>query len=276
MKTQRLPADATHPLGDLLRQWRGRRGLSQLQLAGEVGVSQRHLSFIEVGRSEPSRALVLGLAQALGVPLRDRNALLLAAGYAPMYPDPAWDADEMRAVHRALHRLLRQHEPFPAMVLDRQWNVLATNSAAPRFFGAFVDLSARPRPRNLLHLVFDPQGLRPAIANWSQVARSLFERIAREAVGGVIDEAMRRLIDELRRYPDVDTGWTSADTSGGGPVIPITFMKAGERLSYFSLVATVGTPRTVAAQELRVECMFAADEATEEMHVQVFGDGSHS
>ncbi len=262
---------APYPLGDLLRQWRGRRGWSQLQLAGEVGVSQRHLSFIEVGRSEPSRALVLGLAQALGVPLRDRNALLLAAGYAPMYPDPAWDADEMRAVRRALDRLLRQHEPFPALVLDRHWNVLSTNAAAPRFFGGFVDLSTRPRPRNLLHLVFDPQGLRPFIANWPQVARGLFERIAREAVGGVIDDAMRALIAELRGYPGVDSGWDSADGGGGGPVIPITFEKDGRTLSYFSMVSTVGTPRTIAAQELRVECMFAADDATEAWHEATFG-----
>ncbi len=273
MKTQRLPAGAPHPLGELLRQWRARRGLSQLQLAGEVGVSQRHLGFVEVGRSEPSRALVLCLAQALGVPLRDRNALLLAAGYAPLYPDPAWDADEMRSVRRALDRLLAQHEPFPALVLDRQWNVLATNAAAPRLFGAFVDLAARPRPRNLLHLVFDPQGLRPFIADWPQVARGLFERIAREAVGGVIDAPMRQLVDELRRYPDVDAGWESADAHGAGPVIPLTLVKDGERFSYFSMVSTVGTPRAIAAQELRVECLFAADDATEARHAQVFGGG---
>ena len=266
MSTQRLPPDAPHPLGELLREWRRRRGWSQLQLALEVGVSQRHLGFVEVGRSEPSRALVLGLAQALGVPLRDRNALLLAAGYAPMYPDPAWDADEMRAVNRALDRLLRQHEPYPALVLDRHWNVLRTNDAAPRLFGRFVELSARPRPRNLLHLVFDPQGLRPHIANWPQVARGLFERIAREAVGGVLDDGMRRLLAELRAYPDVDTGWESSDATGAGPVIPIEFVHAGRTFSYFSLVSTVGTPRAIAAQELRVECMFAADAATEAWH----------
>ena len=262
-----------HPLGDLLRDWRRRRrrrGLSQLQLATEVGVSPRHLGFVEIGRSEPSRALVLGLAQALDVPLRDRNALLLAAGYAPMYPYPAWNADEMRAVNRAVARLLRQHEPYPALALDRHWNVLHVNAAAPRFFGRFVDLSTRPRPRNLLHLVFDPQGLRPIIANWPQVARGLFERIAREAVGGVIDDRMRALIAELRAYPDVDAGWESADATGAGPIVPIEFIDGPHVRSYFSLVATVGTPRAIAAQELRVECMFAADEATEAWHEQAF------
>ncbi len=267
MSTKPLP----HPLGDLLREWRRRRGWSQLQLAAEVGVSQRHLGFIEVGRSEPSRALVLGLARVLDIPLRERNALLLAAGYAPLYPDPAWDADEMRAVRRALDRLLRQHEPFPAVVLDRHWNVLQANAAAPRLFGRFVDLAARPQPRNLLHLLFDPQGVRPFIANWPEAARGLFERIAREAVGGVIDERLRDLIDELRRYPDVDTGWRSVDAAGAGPVIPVTFVKDGESFSYFSMVSTVGTPATVAAQELRVECMFAADDATEAWHLAASG-----
>lgn len=268
MRPRRLPADAPHPLGDLLRAWRARRGWSQLRLASEVGMSQRHLGFIEVGRSEPGRALVLGLARALDVPLRDRNALLLAAGYAPMYADPAWDADEMRIVHRALDRLLAQHEPFPAVVMDRHWNVLQANAAAPSLFGRFVDLAARPRPRNLLHLVFDPLGLRPHIANWPEVARGLFERIGREAVGGVIDERMRGLIAELRRYPDVDTGWQSAEPVGAGPVIPITFVDGSTRLSYFSMVSTVGTPTTIAAQELRVECMFAADDATQAWHEQ--------
>ena len=274
MRSARLPADAPHPLGELLRQWRARRAFSQMRLAQEVGVSQRHLGFIEVGRSEPSRALVLGLARALDVPLRERNALLLAAGYAPMYADPAWDAGEMRIVRRALDRLLRQHEPYPAVVLDRHWNVLQANDAAPRLFGAFVDLAARPRPRNLLHLVFDPDGLRPHIANWREVARGLFERIAREAVGGVIDERMRELVDELRRYPDVDTGWQSAEPAGAGPVIPVTFVRRGEAFSYFSMVSTVGTPTAVAAQELRVECMFPADDATEARHARAFGPGA--
>jgi transcriptional regulator with XRE-family HTH domain len=270
MRSRSLPASASHPLGDLLRHWRARRGLSQLELSADIGVSQRHLSFIESGRSDPSRALVLGLTQALDVPLRDRNALLLAAGYAPMYPDPAWNAAEMRAVNRALERMLRQHEPFPAVVMDRHWNVLATNAAAPRFFGSFIDLAARAQPRNLLHLVFDPHGMRPFIANWPQVARGLFERIAREAVGGVIDKKMQALIAELKGYPDIDVGWEGAEVLAAGPVIPISFVKDGRPRSYFSMVSTVGTPRTIAAQELRVECMFAADDATQAWHLEMF------
>ncbi len=251
------------PLGTLLRQWRDTRGRSQLALSMDMGVSQRHISFVESGRSVPSRALLLGIANALDVPLRDRNALLLAAGYAPMYAEAAWDAAEMRVVHRALERMLRQHEPYPALVTDRHWNVLMTNEAAPKFFGQFIALGKFPKPRNLLRLMFDPQGLRPFVANWEQVAASLFQRIHREAVGGVLDAAMRALVDELLAIPGVDPGWRSAEVSSTSPVVPITFCRDGSTSSWFSMVSTVGTPQTAAAQELRVECMFPVEEAAE-------------
>ena len=247
------------PLGALLRQWRDARGRSQLELAMDMGVSQRHISFIESGRSSPSRALLLGVANALDVPLRDRNALLLAAGYAPMYAEPAWDAAEMRVVHRALERMLKQHEPYPALVMDRHWNVLMTNEAAPRFFGQFVDLGRYPKPRNLLRLMFDPKGLRPVVANWEAVAASLFQRIHREAVGGVLDDAMRALVDELLALPGVELDWRVAEAPSTSPVIPISFVVDGVVSNWFSMVTTVGTPQTVAAQEMRVECMFPAD-----------------
>jgi transcriptional regulator with XRE-family HTH domain len=255
------------PLGSLLREWRHRRGRSQLDLALEMGVSQRHISFIESGRSGPSRALLIGLARALDVPLRDRNALLLAAGYAPMYAEAAWDAAEMRAVHKALQRMLRQHEPFPALVMDRHWNVLMTNDSAPRFFGSFIDLARYARPRNLLRMMFDPQGLRPFVANWAEVAASLFQRIHREAVGGVLDATTRSLIEELLSFPDVTPDWRTAAVPSTSPVVPISFVDAGGVSNWFSLVTTVGTPQTVAAQELRVECMFPADDATEARHL---------
>ena len=248
---------ASSPVGTLLRQWRATRGRSQLELAMDMGVSQRHVSFVESGRSTPSRALLLGRCNALDVPLRDRNAWLLAAGYAPMYAEPAWDAAEMRVVHRALERMLRQHEPYPALVMDRHWNVLMTNEAAPRFFGQFVDLGRFPRPRNLLRLMFDPRGLRPFVANWEDVAASLFQRIHREATGGVLDDAMRALVDELLSFPGVSSAWRTAEVASTSPVVPIAFVGQG---AWFSMVSTVGTPRTASAQELRVECMFPADD----------------
>ncbi len=248
------------PLGTLLRQWRDTRGRSQLALSMDMGVSQRHISFVESGRSVPSRALLLGIANALDVPLRDRNALLLAAGYAPMYAEAAWDAAEMRVVHRALERMLRQHEPYPALVMDRHWNVLMTNEAAPKFFGQFIALGKFPRPRNLLRLMFDPKGLRPFVANWEAVAASLFQRIHREAVGGALDATMRALVDELLAMPGVESNWRGADVPSGSPVAPIEFTKGGATSRWFSMVSTVGTPQTVAAQELRAEFMFPVDE----------------
>jgi transcriptional regulator with XRE-family HTH domain len=251
--------------GAMLRYWRERRAKSQLELSLDAGVSQRHISFIEVGRSQPSRQMLVDLATALDMPLRDRNTLLLAGGYAPIYPDGAWDDPEMAVISRALERMLRQHEPFPALVIDRYWNVLMTNQAAPRFFGSFCDLSARPKPRNMLELMFDPAGMRPFIADFPAVAASLMQRVHRETVGRVADAGTKDLLARLLAFPDVEPQ-DAAGVQAAMPVIPLGFVKAGKRLNYFSMVTTVGTPRTVAAQELRIECMFPADEETEALH----------
>src|SRR5580692_926832 len=179
---------APSPAGVILRQWRNIRGKTQLDLSFDAGISQKHISFVESGRSIPSRQTLLDLAQALDVPLRERNELLTAAGYAALYPHHALDAPAMNSINKALQRMLRQHEPFPAIVLDRHWNVLMTNDAAPRLFNCFIDIAARPSPRNLLHLVFDPAGMRPFVANWPATARGLLARVYREALGRVIDE----------------------------------------------------------------------------------------
>lgn len=243
-----------HELGDLLRYWRQQRGKSQLDLSLDAGVSQRHISFVESGRSTPSRELLIALSQTLDIPLRERNALLLASGYAPVYAEGAWDAPEMAVVTKAIDRVLLQHEPHPALVMDRYWNVLKTNEAAPHFFGSFIDLSKRPRPRNLLHLIFDPEGMRPFIENWNEVASGLVQRVRREAIGHVVDQKTIDLLNDLKKYPGIkDLG---AVQKSQGPVLPITFIKDKKRLSYFSLVTTVGTPQSIPAQELRIECMF--------------------
>ena len=246
-----------HELGELLRYWRHQRGKSQLDLSLDTGVSQRHISFVESGRSVPSRELLLTLSQTLDVPLRERNALLLASGYAPVYSDEAWDAREMAVVTRAIDRVLQQQEPHPAFLMDRYWHVLKTNGAAPRLFGSFIDLTLWPKPRNLLHLMLDPEGLRPFIEDWEGVASGLLQRVHRETVGHVVDKKTIELLDELKRYPGVKE--LSSIRGTQSPVLPITFVKLGRRWSYFSFVSTVGTPQTVAAQELRIECMFPVD-----------------
>jgi transcriptional regulator with XRE-family HTH domain len=250
----------------MLRRWRSARGQSQLDLALASQVSQRHLSFIESGRSVPSRDMVLTLADALDIPFRERNTLLLAAGYAPAFSEGTWDAPDMAIVDAALERMLRQQEPYPALVLDRHWNVIRTNRAAPRLFGRFVDLDAMPQPRNLLRLLFDPAGLRPHIAEWETLARALFGRVHREAVGGLLDEPTRRLIADLARFPGVDPNWRRPEPVSSMPAVPIGLIAGDAVLRYFSMVCTVGTPQTVLTQEFRLECMFPADAESEARH----------
>ena len=259
-------------LGALLRRWRGARNKSQMEASLDAGVSQRHLSFIEIGRSVPSRDTLIGIAEALEIPYRDRNSLLLAAGYAPMYEDAGWDEQDMRSVTEALNRMLRQHEPYPALIIDRYWNVLRTNTAAPRFFNSFVDLSARPQPRNLLHLMFDPAGMRPFIANWQELARTLIQRVHRESVGRVVDEKSLDLVSALLAYPGTNPELRTLQVQrahSDPPVIPIRIMKDGETLSYFSMLTTLATPQTIATQELRIESMFPMDEVTETRHARI-------
>jgi transcriptional regulator with XRE-family HTH domain len=260
--------------GRLLRQWRDLRGKSQLDLSFDAGVSQKHISFIESGRSTPSRQMLLDLAQALEVPLRERNLLLTAAGYAPVYADAPVDGPIMAAIETALRRMLRQHEPFPALVMDRHWNVLLANEAAPRFFGCFIDMEARQGKRNLLHLIFDPTGMRPFMANWPETARSLLARVRREAIGKVMDAGTTALLGELSRYPDVDMTWGAVMPESHLPMIPLSFIKGDMQLNYFSMITTVGTPQTIAAEELRVECLFPADPATEEAHDRFMAENS--
>lgn len=246
-----------HELGSFLRYWRQQRGKSQLDLSLDAGVSQRHISFVESGRSVPSRELLLGLAKTLDVPLREQNMLLLASGYAPVYQESAWDAPEMAVVARVIDLMLKQHEPHPAIVMDRYWNVLKTNDASPRLFGSFVDLSKRPNPRNLLDLMFDPDGMRPFVEDWASVASGLLQRVYREAVGHVTDQRTTELVDRLKKYPGVKE--LSVARKNQAPVLPITFIRGSERISYFSMISTVGLPQDITAQEFRIECMFPAE-----------------
>ena len=265
-------ASAQNELGALLRYWRSTRGKSQLDVSLDTGISQRHISFIESGRSAPSRQTLTDIAQALDVPFRERNALLQAAGYAAMYSDSPLEAGEMQGIYKALNRMLNQHAPFPAMVMDRYWNILLANDDTPRFFGCFIDMSLHPKPRNMLHLIFDPNAMRPFIANWDQTAHSLIQRVNRESVGRVIDEKTRDLLSSLYAYPDVKPEWLATHDAGEAshsPVIPLSFIKEGTAMNYFSMVTTVGTPQTISAQELRIECLFPTDDATEMKHIQM-------
>jgi transcriptional regulator with XRE-family HTH domain len=248
---------AVPQLGELLRYWRQERGKSQLDLSMDTGISQRHLSFVESGRSSPSRDFLSIVSDALNIPLRERNVLLLASGFAPQYGEQSMDDEQMAVITKAIDRMLQQHEPHPALVLDRYWNVIRTNEAAPRFFGSFVDLEKRPKPRNLLDLMFDPAGMRPFVEEWEKVAAGLLQRVRREAVGQVLDVKLQEMLKRLQEYPGVTE--LKPSFTPQSPVLPIMFRRGDHRFSYFSLITTVGTPQCITAQELRVECMFPTD-----------------
>ena len=237
----------------------------------DAEMSQRHLSFIESGRSAPGREKLLDIAEALDIPLRDRNLLFLAAGYAPIYAEGGWSEPQMRSIRSAVGRMLTQQEPYPAVLMDCYWNVIETNQATPRFFNHFIDMAARKGPRNLLHLMFDPAGMRPFIRDWDRVANSLINRVHSEAVGRVMDGRSRELLDALMAYEGTVFRRRGKISNEDSPMIPLSFEKDGVTVSYFSLITTVGTPTTVMAQELRLECMFPADEATERRHGSLMG-----
>jgi transcriptional regulator with XRE-family HTH domain len=229
----------------------------------EVGTTQRHLSFIESGRSQPSRAMVLRLARELDVPLRERNQILLAAGYAPLYGEAGLASDEASQVRAAVERILAGHEPYPAVVMDRHWNVMTTSSAADAFFGWLLGDRDSDEPANVIRLMFDPNGLRRYVQNWEDVAEALIQRVHREAVGGFPDAETVKLREQALGYPGVPSEWRTPDFRAPSlPVVPLEFEKDGLALSYFSTVTTLGTPQDAMLQEIRIESFFPVDEAT--------------
>jgi transcriptional regulator with XRE-family HTH domain len=258
-----LPVATAHGLGDLLRHWRTVRGKSQLDLAGDAATTPRYVSFVETGRAQPSRQMVVRLARALDVPLRERNDLLVAAGFAPLYSLEPLDSPLMARVEEALTSVLAGHDPFPAVVMDRAWNLVRANAGAAGLFGRLFAPEPVPADANVLRLVIEPGPVREGLRNWASVVPALLERARREAVGGVLDRDTAALIAALRDRDDVADVLASPNTSRShGPVIDLCFAVAGVDLSFFSVVSTIGTPIDVTAQELRIEAFFPADDAT--------------
>jgi transcriptional regulator with XRE-family HTH domain len=244
------------PVGTLLKHWRGVRRVSQLELALRAEVTPRHVSFVETGRSNPSRDMVLTLARALDVPLRERNQMLLAAGFAPSYRHSALDEPALTQVRAALDRILGHHEPYPAVVMDRHWNVTQTNDAAAKLFAWLLDGAVVEAP-NVVRMMFGP--LRPHVKNFADVGEALIQRVHREAVGGVVDPATSELLEEVLALPGVPAAWRVPDFARGTlPIIPVEFAKDGDAIAYFSTVTTFGTPQDVTLQEIRLECFFPA------------------
>ncbi len=252
--------------GPLLRHWRLARRMSQLALAAEAEVSARHLCFLETGRARPSREMVQRLAGVLDVSLGDRNAMLLAAGYAPAYGERNLQAPELEHVRRALEFVLGQQEPYPAIVVDGGWNTVMGNQAARRIFGLFREPPALPpgRAGNAMHAVCHPGGLRRFIVNWEEFAGPLIQTIHREAAGGA-NPAAARLRDELLAYPGMPSRWRIPDPHAPvPPVLTMRLRKGDVSLAFFSTLTTLAIPRDVMLEQLRIECFFPADRATED------------
>lgn len=264
-RTAPRPGPAT--FGEHLRNWRQQRHLSQLELADEAEISTRHVSFLETGRTNPSREMVLRLCERLGIPLRERNALLVAAGYAPMYRERALDDPALAAARQAVELVLRGHEPFPALALDRCWNVVAANQAAHALLSAHVgDPALLAPPINVLRLSLHPQGLAPRIANLAQWRAHLFERL-RQQIQATADPALIALQAQLLEYPAPPPPQAHAPglTLAGemlGVVMPFCFESSHGVLSFISTTTIFGTPVDVTLQELAVESFFPADEFT--------------
>ena len=262
--------------GILLKQWRSQRGFSQLDLAVTSQVSQRHISFLESGRAKPSREMVLQLATVLDVPLRQQNLMLTAAGFAPVHTETDLSAPEMSSIRKALDFMLRQQEPYPAIVVDRYWNLLLTNDAATRLLAAFIELETLQThfsvdgKINLMRAMFAPQGLRPFIANWEDFAEHLLQRVHREAMAEGQSEQSTALLNELMSYPGVSDIWhTSNRAAQQTLLLTVHFKRDHLKLQFFSTIATLGTAYDITLQELRIECLFPADEATEQNWKQI-------
>jgi transcriptional regulator with XRE-family HTH domain len=262
-----------HEVGDLLRGWRHRRRLSQLDLALGAEVSARHLSFVETGRSKPSRELLLHLAEHLDVPLRDRNALLVAAGYAPVFAETALDDSAMTPVREALDRLLAGHAPFPALVVDHRWDLLSANLPAMALMGELVAPELLEPPVNGLRVVLHPDGLAPRIENLAEYGGHLLMRLRRHELAAP-DPAISALIEELSGYPGVEE--PGAESAAVDPAdllfVPLRMRGPGdEPLAFFSTLATFGTALDITLAELIIEQFFPADPATEKALRTAFG-----
>lgn len=255
-------------IGRLLKQWRTTRRMSQLDLALEADISPRHLSFIETGRAEPSREMVLVLCEALEIPLRERNAMLLAAGYAPLYRETDIDAPEMAHIRDVIDFMLESYNPYGAVALDAHWNVLKANRAYEKMAATFFPglAGGGDGPPNLLYQLFSEDGMRPYIANWDEVAYYMVQRMHREAVHAQADDPTVTFLEDLLAGDDVPRRWHLFDVSAQQSLLIPVHLKIGDLdARLFSVITTLGTPQDITLQELRIEAFMPADEATKEV-----------
>jgi len=238
--------------------------MSQLNLALRAGISGKHLSFVETGRAQPGRDVVLRLATALNLPLRDRNAALVAAGYAPIYRQASLEAPEMAPVRRAVEFILRQQEPYPAIAMDRLTFIYRVNRGADRFLRMCMGDAALSRPLNLSRLLLAPDGLRPHIVNWQDVARITVARLRHEVSSVPGMPEAQAFLEELLALPGLPPECLiPRPEASAPPVVSTEFRKNGRSFRLFNMITTLGTPQDVTLQELRIECSFPADDETD-------------
>jgi len=256
------PGATLSPVGARLREWRIARHLSQLQLALAAETSTRHLSCIETGRSQPGRALLSRLADSLEMPLRERNVLLLDAGYAPQFPESALDAPALARIDQAIDAILAQQSPYPAFLINRRWDVLRANAAAGRVNELMLGGRASAHD-NIMRQFFDPADLRAAIANWEEVAGELIRHLHDQVAAAPGDAVARELLREMLAYPGVPARWRSRDLSAPpSPLLTTVLRRDGIELRFFSTITSFAMPRDITLDELHIECCFPMDDAT--------------
>lgn len=265
---------STRPIGDLLREWRQRRRLSQLDLAGEANISARHLSFLETGRAQPSRDMVLHLSERLEIPLRERNLLLVAAGYAPVFPCRPLDDPALSAARQAMDLVLAGHEPYPALAIDRHWTLVAGNKALGRLLAGTAPALLEP-PVNVLRLSLHPDGIAPRIVNFAEWRAHLLARL-RQQIDVSADRTLIDLLDEVADYPA--PGGAAAKSPDrdrhGGAIVPLQLVTDAGTLSLFSTTTVFGTPVDVTLSELALESFYPADGATADLLRDLAGDSA--
>lgn len=256
---------------DLLRSWRKQRKLSQWDLSLTAGISQRHLSFLESGRSSPSREMVLKLANSLEIPLLERNTLLGSAGFAPMYAQTRLDDDSLAQARQALTIMLEHHEPYPCLVIDRNWNMIMSNEANLRLFGLFVDPFTvwqdidDDGSSNIIRLALHPKGLMPYMQNWEQFAQYFLHGLQQELRNNPYAIATRELLDEISTYPHMADLDHDIPINHTLPFLSMKLVRDDLELNLFSMVTTFGSPHDVTLQQLRIETFFPADAASEKV-----------
>lgn len=260
MQFLKISSEKKPSVGDMLRFWRKLYKISQMDLALDIGVSTKHLSFVETGRSKPSHNLVLKIVQALKLPLRHRNSFLKAAGYAAMFSEEPFHGQKLEIVRQALERMLEKHEPYPAFVINAAYKILIANSGYVKLIESLAGKQALKKYDNIYHLTFAEDGLRPYIKDWSGIKQFMLNRLLDEAVS--TQNAELSILYEEIKEPDKDSSLMDFQVDDNLPILTLTFKKDAMQASFLTTVTTLGSPIDLTAQELRIESLFPVDKNT--------------